>query len=231
MKKSVVCLLLCTLFGILAGCSHNAQQTLRINLDNAQLRREVLQKYRPDSSVQQILLVSHTTGWNAKAWLYEKQKANDAWSLTLDTEAFIGRNGMGKTREGDGKTPYGDFGITKAFGILPNPGTTLPYTNISPTTYACDEDCAYYNTIVDTGETGHACKGENMFAFTPEYNYGLVTSYNDSNVRNAGSAIFIHCKGMKPFTGGCIALDEADVKSLLRTAHRGMRIYLDEFYE
>ncbi len=232
MKNAVVSLLFCLMLmpGILAGCVHNTQQALRIDLDNAQQRREVLRKYRPDSSVRQILFISHTSGWNAKAWLYEKQGINNAWSMTLETEAFIGKNGMGKTREGDGKTPCGDYAVTGAFGILPNPGTALPYTNVSPATYACDEDCEYYNTIVDTEATGHVCKGENMFAFTPEYNHGLVTSYNENNTRNAGSAIFIHGKGMKPFTGGCIALAEADVKTLLRAAHRGMRIYLDEYY-
>lgn len=31
--------------------------------------------------------------------------------------------------------------------------------------------------------------------------------------------------------GGCTALAEADVKTLMRTAHNGMRIYLDEYYE
>lgn len=201
-----------------------------IDCDAAQARREILQKYRFDDSVHQMMIVSHTEGWNADVWFYEKTDTNDAWTLVFDGEAYIGKNGMNKTKEGDTKTPCGDYEILQAFGILPNPGTALDYIDITPDTYACDEDCEYYNQIVDAKACGHDCSGEEMFTLCPEYNYGLTTSYNMENIYPDGSAIFIHCKGQKPFTGGCVALDEQDMKTVLEKAEPGMHIYLDEFY-
>ena len=50
------------------------------------------------------------------------------------------------------------------------------------TTYACDEDCEFYNQIIDISKTGHDCKGEEMYKYSPEYNYGLQTGTNPENV-------------------------------------------------
>ena len=41
--------------------------------------------------------------------------------------ANVGRNGVGTTREGMGRTPAGVYGLTEAFGNQPNNGTRLPY--------------------------------------------------------------------------------------------------------
>lgn len=236
-KLLIAVFILCLL---LAGCgSEFVRQTpdakeknaeREIDAANAQARREFLQKYRFNAAVGQVLIVSHTEGWNATVSFYEKQEDNDAWTLTFQSDAFIGKNGMGKTGEGDTKTPVGNYAVTGAFGILKNPGTSLKYLDIKPTTFACDEDCEFYNQIIDTVQTGHDCKGEEMFKYSPEYNYGLTISYNDANTYPAGSAIFVHCKGQKPFTGGCIALNEEDMKTVLLAAENGMRIYLDEYY-
>ena len=113
-----------------------------------------------------------------------------------------------------------------AFGIRSNPGTDLPYTEIKETTFACDEEGEYYNQIIDTKETGHECKGEEMYELSPEYNYGIETDFNSKNEWPKGSAIFIHCKGTKKFTGGCVALDEELMKKVLETADSGMRIII-----
>ncbi len=215
---------------LLSGFSNYSAAELEVDTDNAQLRREYLQKYRFDDSVNQVLIVTHTEGWDATASYYEKLDDNDAWTLTFQSGAFIGKGEMNKTKEGDAKTPYGDYAVTNAFGILSNPGTKLDYIDVTPTTFACDEDCEYYNQIIDTEETGHDCTGEEMYIYSPEYNYGMTTSYNEENKYPDGSAVFIHCKGQKPFTGGCVALDEEDIRTILTTAEPGMRVYLDEYY-
>ena len=173
------------------------------------------------------MLVRCTEGCKATVQYYEKlTDENDVWSLTFETEAIIGKNGPEKTGEGDAKTPYGDFGVRGAFGIRSNPGTDLPYTEIKETTFACDEEGEYYNQIIDTKETGHECKGEEMYELSPEYNYGIETDFNSKNEWPKGSAIFIHCKGTKKFTGGCVALDEELMKKVLETADSGMRIII-----
>lgn len=247
MKKTLIVIMVFVITFTVAACANNRDDKTNekevvataetpadektFDTDAAQARVDILQKYRFDDAVKQLMIVSHTEGWNANVWFYEKTDVNDAWTLVFDGEAYIGKNGMNKTKEGDSKTPCGDYEILQAFGILPNPGTTLEYIDITPDTFACDEDCEYYNQIINVKETGHDCKGEEMFNYCPQYNYGLTTSYNKENKYPDGSAIFVHCKGQKPYTGGCIALDEKDMKSVLEKAAPGMRIYLDEYYK
>ncbi len=206
-----------------------AGAALNVNAANAEARTAALERYASTACVRQLLFVSHTTGWEASVALYEKLV--DSWVLTLETTAIIGKNGMGKSAEGDSRTPLGDYAVVGAFGIRPNPGTTLPYTNVQPTTYACDEDGPWYNQIIDTDQTGHDCQGEPMFYCTPEYSYGLIIDYNAEGVPGVGSAIFLHCQGQKAWTGGCIALTAADMLRLLQAAQPGMRVWLDEYYE
>lgn len=246
MKKLIITIMVLAAAIIMASCGNSLGEATSqeaktedpapvaeektIDTDAAQARREILQKYRSDDSVKQMLIVSHTDGWNANVWFYDKADVNAAWTLVFEGNAYIGKNGMNKTKEGDTKTPCGDYEILQAFGILPNPGTTLDYIDITPDTFACDEDCEYYNQIIDVKETGHNCNGEEMYKLCPEYNYGLTTSFNMENKYPEGSAIFVHCKGQKPFTGGCIALDEQDMKTVMEKAEPGMHIYLDEYY-
>ncbi len=191
--------------------------------------REMLQKYRQDEQVNQVMLVRCTEGSSAIVQFYQKLTGRKTvWTLVFETDAFIGRNGAGKTKEGDARTPVGDFGITCAFGIKENPGTELDYVDVIETTYACDEEGKYYNQIIDTKETGHVCSGERMFVCRPDYDYGIAIDYNPGNEWPKGSAIFLHCKGANPFTGGCVAIDEEDMKTVLRYAQPGMRIIIAE---
>ncbi len=210
--------------------SETAENTA-FNEDYLAYWREVLQKYRKDDKVHQVMLVRCTEGSNATVQFYNKLTSQkNAWTLVFETDAYIGKNGTGKTKEGDAKTPLGDFGVLYGFGILNNPGTKLDYVDVKETTFACDEDSKYYNQIIDTKETGHKCKGEEMFIYTPEYNYGIATDFNAKNEYPKGSEIFLHCKGAKVFTGGCIAIDEEYMKTVLQNADPGMRIIIHEEY-
>ena len=211
-----------------SGSAGNSPAT---DKDSAQARREEMWKYRDDKNVNQILYVTHTEGSQAIAEFYEKvPEENNAWVMVFRTDAFIGVDQMGAPDEQSGRTPLGDYGIGSAFGIRKNPGTKLNYIDVTPTTYACDEDCEYYNQIIDIKETGHDCKGEEMFRYSPEYNYGLQTATNTTNEYNKGSNLFIPCKGAKPFTMGCVGLDEEYMITVLQKADPGMRIYYSEMY-
>lgn len=156
------------------------------------------------------------------------QRDGECWKTVAVGDAFIGRNGTGKTVEGDMKTPLGVFGVRRAFGIRPNPGTSLPYLRITDSIYACDREGQWYNTIVDTAVTGVPCGGEHMVEMRPEYYYGLELDYNADNVYPAGSAIFVHCKGVKPYTAGCVALDAGMMKRILKEADAGMRVEISD---
>ncbi len=207
------------------------EEQAAINAENQAYWREMLQFYRKDDNVRQVMLVRCTEGSNAIVQFYNKLvHQNNAWTLLFETDAYIGKNGPGKTQEGDAKTPYGDFGVLSAFGILDDPGTKLDYIPVTETTYACDEEGTYYNQIIDIEETGHDCTGEEMFIYSPEYNYGIATDFNPNNEWPKGSEIFLHCKGVKVFTGGCIAIDEELMRTVLQYAEPGMRIIIHEEY-
>lgn len=159
------------------------------------------------------IIVRSTEGSNAAVEVFEDER------LIIKCDAFIGRNGLGKTREGDGKTPVGDFRILTCFGIKPNPGTSLPYIRIDGNIWCCgDNEC--YNKIIDIRDHPHKCSGEHMSDYIPEYNYGMFLDYNKECIPGAGSAIFFHCKGKKDYTGGCIAVDEEKIISILKVANQ-----------
>ncbi len=195
-----------------------------INVENQNFWGDILTKYRHDKNVHELLLVRYSGGCDARVQFFEKQGKHEAWTLLFESSAYVGKQGIDKTREGDAKTSTGDFGVLEAFGIKPNPGTALRWVEVTPTTYACDEEGPYYNKIINTKKTGHACKGEEMYEISPQYNYGINTDYNREGVWPKGSAIFLHVKGAKPYTGGCIALDERDMITVLKHAHAGMRV-------
>lgn len=150
------------------------------------------------------------------------------FTTVLDCEVFIGKNGLGKEKEGDKKTPVGEFGILYAFGVKPNPGTTLNYLNIKDSHYACDDNGPFYNKIVDISVENHQCKGEHMVEYVPQYNYGIFLDYNKECVYPDGSAIFMHCKGERDYTDGCIGLSEKDMITMLKNVDSNTRIIIEE---
>ncbi|MBQ7209477.1 MAG: L,D-transpeptidase family protein [Paludibacteraceae bacterium] len=149
----------------------------------------------------------------------------------FETQCFIGQNGVGKTREGDKKTPLGEMRVLEAFGILPNPGTSIPYIDVTPSVFCCD-DSNYYNQIIDTAAMHYpSCTGEEMYSYQPHYNYGLTTSYNEEGIEGLGCCIFVHCKGNNPYTAGCIALDEDKMRELLVRCDTTLRIIVNPMPE
>lgn len=206
---------------LMTGCSGGESATdMQFNNYGA----KALGKYRNDTAVRNVILVQCVGGSDAKVQMYHKDDSLDAWSLAIEADGYIGRNGCSEAKkEGDGMSPIGDFGILLAYGIKPDPGTSVSYLRVTPDTYAIDGDNEYYNMIVDANEAGTR-DGEEMYAYTPEYNYGLSLDYNQEREPGAGSNIFFHCKGAKPATGGCVAVDEEVMRRILTSVSPHDRI-------
>lgn len=188
-----------------------------------QKEQDFVAKYLKDKKAKQVIIVKYEKG--SDATLSFHQKGSDGlWTQVLSTYAYLGRNGIKKQKEGDGKTPVGEFDIKSAFGIKANPGTSLPYTKVTDTMYWCS-DKVYYNTLVDVSKVKHNCSGEHLKRYTGYYNYSMVIDYNSKCTYGKGSAIFLHC-AVKKSTGGCIAIPETKLITILKKAKPGIKIVI-----
>lgn len=186
--------------------------------------QQLLEKYRGDDRTGQLILVQYTGESRADLTMF--QKTDGQWEKLLSCPAFVGKNGIGKTREGDTKTPIGVFELTLAFGIRDDPGAHIPYVKIHENLYWCGDE-KYYNTLIDITEKPHNCRGEHLIDYDPQYNYGMVLDYNKECIYGEGSAIFLHCTGDKKYTGGCIAVEEEAMVKILQKAKKGIKICID----
>jgi L,D-peptidoglycan transpeptidase YkuD (ErfK/YbiS/YcfS/YnhG family) len=157
----------------------------------------------------------------------------EAWARQADgrykrvayfPDARIGAQGMGPTSETQSRTPTGQFPLSQAFGIRPNPGVHTSYLRVGP-------------KDVWTGSTGsvinqhrrcapNACPAsyggyERLSAYPGSYDYGVFIGYNAAPpygtgaVTGMGSAFFLHVKNADA-TGGCVAVASDQMVWLLR---------------
>ena len=231
MKKtiiSVVAMALCTLFVIFCftgcGSSENTQNTTdntvsqtalfstpreRLGLE-AEDSPEWVTKLDAAKDAQQLFVVAAYEGTTAWISMHEKD-ADGNWKMLTSTPGFIGKDGLGKTKEGDGKTPVGTFSFNKAFGIADDPGCAIPYTKVDDDTYWSGDVDYNYNQMVSIKDYPdlNTEDSEHIVDYQYEYQYCLNISYNEDGTAGAGSAIFLHCLGnRKPRTGGCVAIPE-----------------------
>lgn len=192
---------------------------------HAAVKKSVWQKkfdrYRYDSKVNQLIFVKYHKKSKATVCMY--QKKNHKWKRILKCRGYVGKKGIYKKKEGDMKTPSGTYGFTGAFGIKKNPGSKMTYTKVNKYLYWCG-DKKYYNQLVDVREKKHRCRGEHLIDYKPHYHYGLFLNYNPKYKYKKGSAIFMHCKGKKSYTAGCIAVSKANMKKIIRKAEPGAKI-------
>lgn len=147
----------------------------------------------------------------------------------INTYAFIGKNGLGKTKEGDMKTPTGTYKIIKAFGIEDNPGTSLPYIKVDETYYWVDDvNSKYYNKLVSTKHVKRNWgSAEKIVEEEIAYKYVLALNYNQECIPGLGSAIFIHVSKGSP-TAGCIAIPERDMIEVMKNINDDCTVIIDK---
>lgn len=158
-------------------------------------------------------------------------KKNEIWVEDFSTKGRIGRNGVGKTMEGDKKTPIGIFRFNMAFGVLDNPGIkVMPYTKLDVSHHWVDDsNSQYYNQFVSTNEVAIDWNSsEHLYKVVPQYNYVLSINYNEECVPNKGSAIFLHCTSTNfGTTAGCVAIPEKYMVSVMKNLQQDCIIIID----
>ena len=179
------------------------------------------------SQTDQIVLVEYQSGSKAVLSIHERQ--GGAWKELYSCTAYVGKNGIGKTKEGDKRTPTGTFNLTTPFGIKADPGANLPYTQVTKYHYWCGTSGSeYYNQLIDTRVTDRArtSSDEYLISYVPEYNYCMFIDYNASGEAGKGSCIFLHCTGKNSSTGGCVAVPESVMKKIVQWAKPGAKIVI-----
>ena len=175
----------------------------------------------------QIVLVDYEGGSRATVSFHEK--VDGVWTQLYETYGYVGRNGVGKTREGDGRTPSGTYNLSAAFGIEPDPGAAMPYLQVTESHYWCGTSGSeYYNQLVDAREAGRAPQSgdEVLVEYGGYYDYCLFIDYNAAGEPGKGSCIFLHCIGGGSSTSGCIAIPEDAMRQAVRWARPGAKIVI-----
>ena len=180
--------------------------------------------------ITQLFVVAVTGGSVAKVSMHQKD-AEGNWKQILETPGYIGRNGLGKAKEGDGKTPTGTYKFTKAFGIAEDPGSAMEYYQVTKDDYWSGDqrDGYHYNEMVSIKDYPDLNKtaSEHLVDYDPHYKYCLNINWNKECTPGKGSAIFLHCFGYNPYTAGCVAIPEKQMVKVLKNVQPDCVVVID----
>jgi L,D-peptidoglycan transpeptidase YkuD (ErfK/YbiS/YcfS/YnhG family) len=163
--------------------------------------------------------------------MHEKDE-NGVWKQIMTTPGFIGKNGLGKEAEGDGKTPIGTFSFNCAFGIAEDPGCAIEYHQVNEDDYWSGDQHKgfHYNEMVSIKDLPdlNTEDSEHLVDYPYQYQYCLNISYNEKGKAGLGSAIFLHCFGpLKPYTGGCVAIPKDQMLTVMQNVRPDCVVVID----
>jgi D-alanyl-D-alanine dipeptidase len=173
----------------------------------------------------QAIVVKAASAVSADAEMHLYERRGGGWARAAGPwPALVGRNGVGKAREGDGKSPSGAFLLGAAFGRLRKPeGSAWPYRELDGRDRWVEEaGSPFYNRWVRGPRA--ACGGAEELREIMQYTHALAVRYNDACEPGRGSAILLH-PWRRPDEGtqGCTAVSEENAAALLRWLEYGKR--------
>ena len=183
-------------------------------------------------TAKQLFVVAAYEGTTAWISMHEKDKSGK-WQMIMSTPGFIGKNGLGKTKEGDGMTPVGTFSFNRAFGNSSDPGVTaFEYVKADSNTYWSGDvrEGMHYNELVSLKDYPDLDKkeSERIVDYPIHYQYCLNISYNAKGEPGKGSAIFLHVFGnRKPYTGGCVAIPLDMMRFVMKNVVKNCVVIID----
>lgn len=225
MKKLLSFGLLCLLgiFLVTGGCRRESSTTsIDKTCDLPQRKKEM----HLEESLQMVVVsVPDLKNCDAVVRCCGRENVQQTWSEELPPmPALIGRNGLaepGEKKEGDGKTPSGEFGIVTAFGrdAEPPQDVGFPYRQATENDFWIDDpDSPDYNRWVTGERPGVSHENLRLADEIPVYDLALTLDFNtEPVVPGAGSAIFLHIWfDERTPTSGCVALSRENVLEILR---------------
>ena len=175
----------------------------------------------------QLILVS-ANGSNYATVSMHTKGSDGYWADNYSVTGRVGKNGIGKTSEGDKKTPTGVYTFGQAFGVADNPGSSRGYLKVNNNHYWVDDSSSiYYNKLVDISQTGKRWNSaEHLAKYPKAYKYAIAVNYNTECIPGKGSAIFLHCDTGNA-TAGCISIPESTMIYTLQNLHSDTKIVID----
>ncbi len=213
--------------------TNNTNNTNNIGtVKKTQASPEWVYKLDKAQTAEQLFIISAVGKTTAYISMHEKD-ADGNWNQIITTPGFIGKNGLGKTKEGDGKTPVGVFTFNYAFGIADDPGCAIKYKKVTEDDYWSGDlrEGHKYNEMVSINDIPDLDteNSEHIVDYDVHYQYCLNISYNDICEVGKGSAIFLHCLApQKPYTGGCVAIPKDMMIKVMRNVKENCVVIIDD---
>jgi L,D-peptidoglycan transpeptidase YkuD (ErfK/YbiS/YcfS/YnhG family) len=174
----------------------------------------------------QVVSVNRTTGYHARVTLWRLEKGK--WQKRLRAhDGRIGYNGLVRPRkrvQGSGKTPLGTFRLPWAFGMhREKPGWDDSYRKVRKGDYwVLDNQSDHYNRWRNKKRGGFRWwlgpsdpnASERLKDYPKQYEWAVVTSFNNRQVKHRGGAIFLHVNG-NGATAGCVSAPRWWMKKLM----------------
>ena len=179
-------------------------------------------RYKVPDNVAQLAVVKYKGSSKATFTFYQRS-AKKSWKKIFSCGAWVGRNGLGKKKEGDKKTPIGLYSLEQPFGIQKDPGMdkSWHYLKVNKNHYWCGASkgsySKYYNRLVTSKKY---VPGEHLIDYKGSYDYGMFITYNKKGTLKKGSAIFLHCSKNKA-TSGCVAIKKKYLVKFMKKIRAG----------
>lgn len=164
----------------------------------------------------QVVTVNRTKGYHARVTLWRREGGQ--WEKRLRAhDGRIGYNGLVRPRkrvQGSGKTPLGTFRLPWAFGMhAQRDGWDPSYRKVRKGDYwVLDNQSDHYNRYRNKRQGGFRWwlgssdddASERLRDYPTQYEWSVVTSFNNQQVKHRGGAIFLHVNGSGA-TAGCVS--------------------------
>ena len=201
MKKAAILFLALTMiFGLFCAGAASADDAEEAEQAVPELEKspEWIGQLEQAENAGQLFVVAGIGDTTAYVSMHVKDE-NGVWKQIMTTPGFIGKFGLGKTREGDGMTPVGTFGFNCAFGIAEDPGCAIPYVQV-------DED-SYWS-------------GDPREGFC--YNEDCIPGLGSAIFLHCMGAA-------RPFTGGCVAIQEAQMRYVMQHVNEDTLVLINTY--
>ena len=188
-------------------------------------------KLEASKDCEQLIVVAGVGETTCYVSMHEKDP-DGIWKMILQAPGYVGLEGMGNADSYHAVTPIGTFTIDKAFGIADDPGCQMEYTKVTEDDYWSGDmrDGMHFNEFVNVNDVPgldtEEC--EHLIDYTYEYQYCLNMGFNSECIPGGGAAFFFHCMSLvKPYTGGCVAINEAVMKVIMQNVREGCKITIN----